>query len=117
MLTGYAEQNKDDILADHLFYDLAMTSISRLGYGLAKDLARHGVTAVTLSPGVTGTEAITAALGDDLPPGTDPVEFCGRAICALLQDPNVARHAGKTVPVADLASEYGFAGDDPRPPS
>lgn len=27
---------------------------------------------------------------------------------ALLQDPQVARHAGRTIPVAELAEEYGF---------
>jgi NAD(P)-dependent dehydrogenase (short-subunit alcohol dehydrogenase family) len=108
VLTGYSHHG-DDVLADHAFYDLAMTAISRLAHSLAHDLRPHGVTALALSPGVTRTEAITAALGNVVPPGTDSIEFPGRAVRALLEDPQVARHAGRTVLVADLAAEYGFS--------
>ncbi len=57
-------------------------------------------------------QAVVAALGDALPPGTDSVEFPGRAVRALLRDPDVARHAGRTISVADLAAEYGFTDID-----
>jgi NAD(P)-dependent dehydrogenase (short-subunit alcohol dehydrogenase family) len=115
VLTGYTHSSQDDVLAGHLFYDLAMTAISRLAYCLAHDLRPQGVTALALSPGFTRTEAITAALGDTLPPGTDSIEFPGRAVRALLGDPDVARHAGHTIPVADLAAEYGFTDVDSQP--
>lgn len=112
VLTGYTHDDHAEILAGHLFYDLAMTAISRLAYGLAQDLRPHGVTALSLAPGFTRTEAITAALGDALPPGTDSIEFPGRAVRALLRDPAVARHAGQTLPVHDLAAAYGFTDID-----
>ncbi len=94
-----------------------MTAISRLAHGLAQDLRPHGVTALVLSPGFTRTEAILAAIGDSLTrgvdaPGTDSIEFPGRAVRALLHDPDVARHAGRTLPVDDLAAEYGFTDTD-----
>ena len=107
VLTGYAHPDPDTI-ALHVYYDLAMNATSRLAFGLAHDLRPHGVTALAISPGFTRTEAILAALGDGLPPGTDSVEFPGRAVRALLEDPYVARHAGRTIPVAELAEEYGF---------
>jgi NAD(P)-dependent dehydrogenase (short-subunit alcohol dehydrogenase family) len=106
VLTGYTAD--DDVLAGHLFYDLAMHAVSRLAHSMAHDLGPHGVTALAVSPGFTRTEAIVAALGDDMPPGTDSVEFPGRAVRALWDDPDVARHAGRTIPVADLSAEYGF---------
>lgn len=109
VLTGYTHGDDAEVLAGHLFYDLAMTAIGRLAYGLAQDLRPHGVTALALAPGFTRTEAILAALGDSLPPGTDSIEFPGRAVRALLQDPDVGRHAGATLPVHDLAAEYGFS--------
>jgi NAD(P)-dependent dehydrogenase (short-subunit alcohol dehydrogenase family) len=112
VLTGYTDPDAE-VLADHVFYDLAMTSVSRLARTLAHDLAPHGVTALAVSPGFTRTEAIVAALGDRLPPGTDSVEFPGRAVRALLEDRDVARHAGRTIPVAALAREYGFTDLDP----
>ncbi|MPZ67431.1 MAG: SDR family oxidoreductase [Pseudonocardiaceae bacterium] len=107
VLTGYTDPHSE-VIAGHAFYDLAMTAVSRLARSLAHDLRPHGATALAISPGFTRTEAIVAALGDGLPPGTDSVEFPGRAVRALLQDPDVARHAGRTIPVAELAQEYGF---------
>ena len=113
VLTGYTDPDAE-VIAGHVFYDLAMTAVSRLARTLAHDLRPHGVTALAVSPGFTRTEAIVAALGDALPAGTDSVEFPGRAVRALLEDPDVARHTGRTVPVAALAAEYGFLDPDPR---
>ncbi|MFD9947413.1 SDR family oxidoreductase, partial [Nonomuraea sp. NPDC059022] len=111
VMTGYADPEAE-VIAGHVFYDLAMTGVSRLARTLAHDLRPHGVTALALSPGFTRTEAIMAAFGDRMPPGGDSIEFPGRAVRALLADAGVARHAGRTVRVADLAEEYGF-GDLP----
>jgi NAD(P)-dependent dehydrogenase (short-subunit alcohol dehydrogenase family) len=109
IMTGYtAPEAADGVLAGHLFYDVAMTAVSRITHGLAHDLRPHGVTAVAVSPGFTRTEAISAQLGGRFPPGTDSVEFPGRAVRALWEDPDVARHTGRTIPVADLATTYGF---------
>ncbi len=113
VLTGYTQPDAE-VIAGHLFYDLAMNAISRLASGLAHDLRPHGVTALAISPGFTRTEAVLAALGDQLPPGTDSVEYPGRAVRALLDDPAVARHAGRTIPVADLAEQYGFTDVEPQ---
>lgn len=107
VLTGYTHPD-EEVLAGHLFYDLAMHAVSRLTHSLAHDLGPEGVTTLAISPGFTRTEAILAALGDSVPPGTDSIEFPGRAVRALLTDPDVARHAGRTIPVAELAQEYGF---------
>lgn len=106
ILTGYTDPDSP-VIANNVFYDLAMSSVSRLARTLAHDLGPHGVTVLAVSPGFTRTEAIVAELGEDLP-GTDSVEFPGRAVRALVEDPDVARHAGRTIPVAELAGEYGF---------
>ncbi|MEV0389177.1 SDR family oxidoreductase [Nonomuraea sp. NPDC050643] len=112
VFTGFAD-SEAEVIAGHVFYDLAMTGVSRLARTLAHDLRPHGVTALAVSPGFTRTEAILAALGEDVP-GGDSVEFPGRAVRALLEDPDVARHAGRTLPVTDLAREYGFGDRSPR---
>ena len=108
VLTGYTDPDSE-VIAGHLFYDLAMHAVSRLAHCLAHDLRPEGVTAVAISPGFTRTEAVVAALGDQIPPGTDSVELPGRAVRALADDPDVARHAGRTISVATLAKEYGFS--------
>ncbi len=96
----------------NLFYDLAMSSVSRLARSLARDFRSQGVAAVALSPGFTRTEAIVAAIGER-PPGSDSIEFPGRAVQALLTDPDVQRYSGQTLRVADVAVEYGFRDIDP----
>jgi NAD(P)-dependent dehydrogenase (short-subunit alcohol dehydrogenase family) len=105
VLTGYA--SPDEGIMGNLFYDLAMNGISRLTRSLNQDLHKHGVTSLAISPGFTRTEAIMAAMGER-PPGSDSVEFPGRAVLALLEDPDVKRHGGRTIPVSELAQEYGF---------
>lgn len=114
VLTGYAQADAD-VLANHVFYDLAMNAVSRLAQTLAHDLAPHGSTALAISPGFTRTEAVVAALGDALPPATDSVELSGRAVRALLHDPDVSHHAGRTLQVSELAKEYGFTDLDQQP--
>lgn len=104
VLTGYADDDAP-VIANHVFYDLAMTAISRLARTLDHDLAAHGATAIGLSPGFTRTEAIVAALGDAMPPGVDPVDRPGRAVRTLLEDPERRRYAGRTVTVAELTPE------------
>lgn len=106
VLTGYTLPEAE-VIADHAIYDLAMTSVSRLARTMAHDLRPHGVTALCVSPGFTRTEAIVAALGADHPAlsGTDPLERPGRAVLALLRGPEVARFAGRTVPVAELTPD------------
>lgn len=108
VMTGYAVTES----AGHVFYDLAMNGISRLATALSHDLAPHGVTALTLSPGFTSTEAIRAAFGDTpLPPGVDTVEHVGNTVRALWNDPNIGALSGQTVTVAELAERYRLTPD------
>lgn len=106
VFTGYTGDDHG-VTAGHIYYDLAMATIRRLAHATAHELRAHGVTALCLSPGFTRTEAILAEI-DEVPPGTDSVTFPGRAVAALLDDPNVARYSGHTVTVAQLSEELGF---------
>ncbi|MBV8768835.1 MAG: SDR family NAD(P)-dependent oxidoreductase [Hyphomicrobiales bacterium] len=97
------------------FHDLAMASSARLAFAMAKDLAPHGVTALSLSPGLVRTErAIAAGLGED---AKESPLYAGRVVAALAADRNVARFAGQVLHVADLARLYGVTdldGSQPR---
>ena len=46
-----------------IFYDLAKTAILRLGWALAQELAPHGATAVTLTPGWLRSEMMLDGFG------------------------------------------------------
>ncbi|MDG4860351.1 SDR family oxidoreductase [Streptomyces sp. T-3] len=112
VFTGYADP-KVEVLGGHVFYDLAMTAVSRLACTIAHDLRPHGATALALSPGFTRTEAVMAATRpDQIPAQTDSVELPGRIVHALFQDDDITRYAGRTVSVAELAAGYGLSDSD-----
>lgn len=97
-----------------IYYDLAKASTSRLAFACCEELRPHGVTALALSPGRVRTErVIEAGMGEEA--GESPL-YAGRAFAALLADGEVARHAGRTLHVADLARLYGFTDADGTQP-
>lgn len=117
VFTGYTDPDSE-VLGGHVFYDLAMTAVSRLTRTIAHDLRPHGATAVAISPGFTRTEAVMAATSPDrIPAETHSVEFPGRTVRALLEDADVDRYAGRTIPVAELASDYGLSDIDGEAPA
>ncbi len=93
-----------------VFYDLAKAATNRLSFAMAQELAPHGVTALTLSPGFVRTERVREAgmTGE----ATESPLYAGRAVAALLADPDIARHSGQLLHVGDLAPLYGFQDED-----
>jgi NAD(P)-dependent dehydrogenase (short-subunit alcohol dehydrogenase family) len=103
----------------HVCYGVGKCALDRLTADTAHELAAHGVSVVSLWPGLVLTERIQASL-DQLPGlakirGESP-RFTGRAVVALATDPDVARHSGKDLASRDLARLYGFRDVDGRLP-
>lgn len=97
-----------------VFYDLAKAAMNRLTFAMAQELAPFGVTALSISPGHVLTERVRdAGLVDAT---TESPAYAGRAVVALAADPLIARHAGRVLPVADLARAYGFTDRDGSQP-
>ena len=48
---------------------------------------------------------------------TESPLYAGRAVAALAADPDIARHSGKVLHVADLARTYGFTDRDGSQPA
>lgn len=97
-----------------VFYDLAKTAMNRLTFAMAQELEPFGVTALGLSPGHVLTERVRdAGLAANT---TETPLYAGRAVAALVADPEVARHAGRVLHVADLARAYGFTDRDGTQP-
>jgi dehydrogenase/reductase SDR family protein 1 len=99
-------------------YGVAKAATDKMTSDMADELKSHGVAAVSLYPGLVRTEKVMeAAAWLDLSNAESP-EFTGRAVVALAADPDVMRHTGRVLVVADLAREYGFTdvdGSTPRP--
>jgi dehydrogenase/reductase SDR family member 1 len=104
--------------AGNVAYGVSKAATDKLSADMATELTRHGVTVVSLYPGLVRTEKVMeAAPWLDLTNSESP-EFIGRAVVALATDPDARRYTGKVLVAADLAKEYGFTdidGKTPRP--
>ncbi|MCG2584248.1 SDR family NAD(P)-dependent oxidoreductase [Massilia sp. TS11] len=107
-----AQKYKGDVA-----YGVAKAATDKLSADMACELGPHGVTSLTLYPGLVRTEQVLAlAAHVDLSNSESP-EFIGRAVLALLGDPGVARHNGRVLVAAALAREYGFTDLDGKLPT
>lgn len=97
-------------------YGVSKAATDKLTADAAIELRPHGVTVVSLYPGLVRTEKVMeASAWLDLSNSESP-EFVGRAVAALAGDPDVSRHSGMVLVAARLAAEYGFTDIDGRLP-
>ena len=106
------------------FYDLAKVAVTRMAWAHAKDLAAHGATSVSITPGWLRSEMMLEAFGvteDNWRDATAKVphfvisetpRFVGRAIAALAADPDRSRWNGQSTSSGELAKVYGFTDVD-----
>lgn len=99
----------------NVVYGLAKAATDRMAADMAHQLRPHGVTVVSLYPGLVRTEAVLAAGVFDLSNSESP-EFIGRAVAALASDAEVSRRSGSVLVAAAVAAEYGFTDIDGRQP-
>jgi NAD(P)-dependent dehydrogenase (short-subunit alcohol dehydrogenase family) len=122
-----------DYNADHYrlsaFYDLAKTTVTRLAFAQAQELAPHGCTALALTPGWMRSEMMlanysvseanwrdAAARNPHFAAISETPRFVDRAVAALAADPQLARRNGGSFSSGGLAQEYGFTDlDGSRP--
>ncbi len=107
-------------------YGVAKAGVDKLTHDSALELKPHGVTVVSLWPGLVKTEHLMAQ-ATELPDGRVEVHgldlgfaewprFTGRAVVALATDPEVLRHTGTALVPAQLALDYGFTDVDGNVP-
>ncbi len=124
---GTAEYNAEHY-RNNPFYDLAKVSVTRMAWAHARDLAPHGATAVSLTPGWLRSEMMLEAFGVTEANWRDATakvphfvisetpRFVGRAVAALAADPDRARWNGQSLSSGELAKVYGFTDlDGSRP--
>jgi len=102
------------------FYDLAKVAVTRMAWAHAKDLAPHGATAVSITPGWLRSEMMLEAYqvseanwhdATKMQPHfiiSETPRFVGRAVAALAGDPDKARFNGQSLSSGGLAQVYGF---------
>jgi NAD(P)-dependent dehydrogenase (short-subunit alcohol dehydrogenase family) len=102
------------------FYDLVKTSVTRMAWAHAQDLAKHGATAVSITPGWLRSEMMLDAYGvseenwreaTKVQPHfaiSETPHFVGRAVAAIAADPDRARWNGQSLSSGAIAKTYGF---------
>ena len=93
-------------------YGVAKAAADKMAADFAHELRPHGVTAVSIYPGLVRTEAVLRnAEYFDMSNSESP-QFVGLAIAALWADPDRLEKSGRVHVTAELAREYGFADID-----
>lgn len=125
MTDGTAQFNAENYRIS-AYYDLAKVAVNRLAFSQGHELAAHGSTAVSVTPGRPRSEMMLAGFGvsednwrdalDGTVTGfpTTPAGFAESespryvvAIAALAGDPDRAQWNQRSVSSADLARAYG----------
>jgi dehydrogenase/reductase SDR family member 1 len=97
-------------------YGVSKAATDKLTADMAYELKDHGVSVVSLYPGLVRTEKVMeAAAYLDLRNSESP-RFIGRAIAWLAADPNILSKSGSVVVAADCAREYAFTDIDGKRP-
>lgn len=99
-------------------------SLKGLAVTMASDLRKHGVAALSITPGFLRSEMMLDGFGVTEANWRDVIKrdknfqlsetplFVGRAVAALAQDPSVLDRSGNLVSSWELAKEYGFSDAD-----
>lgn len=96
----------------NVIYGMSKAAIDKMTSDMAEELSGHGVTVVSLYPGLVRTEAVLAnAAYFDLTNSESP-EFQGLVIAALARDPAGLRKTGQFHTSAGLAAEYDIVDID-----
>jgi len=103
-------------------YGVGKAAIDKVTQDTAMELKPHGVTALSLWPGLVLTEGLMANTtvdadgkrtlhGLDISFGESP-KFNGKGVVALASDPAILQRSGGSFFTGALAREYGFTEDD-----
>lgn len=94
----------------HAFYEVVKNATNKLTEQLADDLRPHAIACVAVSPGWLRLERMN--LTTEQAEMTESVQFPGRAVAALADDPGVLARTGQVFTTPALAREYGFTDID-----
>ncbi len=96
-------------------YGVAKAATDKMSADMAEELRPHGVTAISLYPGLVRTELVLASGWFDLSNSESP-EFIGRVIAALWKDPKLLDRSGQALVAAAVARELGITDVDGKQP-
>jgi dehydrogenase/reductase SDR family protein 1 len=100
----------------NVIYGVSKAATDKMTSDMAVELRPHGVTAISLYPGLVRTEAVLGSKWFDLSNSESP-EFIGRVVAALWSDPGLLKRSGQVLVAAAVASELGVRDVDGKQPA
>jgi NAD(P)-dependent dehydrogenase (short-subunit alcohol dehydrogenase family) len=99
-------------------YGVSKAATDKLTADMAHELRPHGISVISLYPGLVRTEAVleAAKFGVFKLDNSESPEFLGRVIAALAADPHLAGRSGTVVVAAQAAIELGVIDVDGKQP-
>ena len=95
-----------------VLYGISKAALDKMALDMAHELRGHGVTTLSIWPGLVRTEAVIESGVDDIMgfpvAEAETPEFIGRVLLRLLSDPDISHMSGGTVVVSEAASAYGI---------
>jgi NAD(P)-dependent dehydrogenase (short-subunit alcohol dehydrogenase family) len=100
-------------------YGVSKAATDKLTADMAHELSAHGISVVSLYPGLVRTEAVLAAAAQGwfALDNSESPEFLGRVIAALAADPALPERSGKVVVAAEAAVALGVKDVDGKQPA
>ncbi|XP_062578618.1 dehydrogenase/reductase SDR family member 1-like [Saccostrea cucullata] len=102
-------------------YGIGKEALDRMAADCGVELRKHNVAVVSLWPGPVMTEHVdqmlqtsTSARQKKMFEGAESVEYAGKCIVALANDPNVMSKSGKVLMTPELGQEYNLRDIDGR---
>ena len=102
----------------NVIYGLAKAATDKMTADMAHELRPHGITVLSLYPGLVRTESVMEAAKEgwlDLSNSESP-EFIGRVIAALADEPSLLERTGSVLVAAKVASEFRVKDVDGKQP-
>ena len=103
----------------NVIYGVAKAATDKMTADMAHELRSHGVSVLSLYPGLVRTEAVLSASEGgafDLSNSESP-EFLGRVIAALAEDRSLLDRSGTVIIAAEAAAEFGVTDLDGKLPT
>jgi len=99
-------------------YGVSKAATDKLTADMARELRPHGISVISLYPGLVRTEAVleAAKFGVFKLDNSESPEFIGRVIAALAADPRLLERSGTVVVAAQAAIELGVKDVDGKQP-
>ena len=109
LIANISAGQKESSYIENVPYSISKAAVNQMAIFMAKELGAHGVSSVSLLPGIVATEMVVARKNWQKIRKSGKAEspqFVGHCIAALAQDSKIAEKSSQVFYTSELAEEY-----------